>query len=137
MLNNHALVWVDTKKAHIYRFNAEDVLQERIYAYSPFRKIDHKTGIVGDGHASLDHTFVAQLEDALQGSQEWLLVGPGIAKNQIKSHIDVHAPALAARLVGVEAMDDPTAGELLQQARRLFQVIDKMRPGPTKPPDES
>lgn len=127
-MHNHAVVWVDAKEAHIFRFNADDVEQARIRAHSPFRKVHHKAGVVGDGHTHLDHGFVDQIAEALQGTQEWLLAGPGSAKDQVLERLAAHAPALKAKLVGIEAMDHPTDGELLRHARRVFKAADRMRP---------
>jgi hypothetical protein len=43
-------------------------------------------------------------------------------------YIDQHAPAARKSLVGVEAMDRPSDGELHDYARRTFKAIDRMLP---------
>jgi len=77
---------------------------------------------------SLDVTFFRHIEEALQGTSEWLLVGPSAAKRELLKHVDKHLPSLRSSLVGIDAMDHPTDGELLDHARRAFKAIDKMRP---------
>lgn len=128
MTHNHAIVWMDSKEARIFRFNAEDVETDRIRAHNPFRQVHHKAGVIGSGHMPLDASFFQHIEDALQGTSEWLLVGPSGAKQELLKHVDRHLPSLRNKLVGTGAMDHPTDGELLDHARRAFKAIDRMRP---------
>ncbi len=37
MTHNHAIVWMDSKEARVFRFNAVDVENDRIRAHNPFR----------------------------------------------------------------------------------------------------
>lgn len=128
MTHNHAIIWMDSKEARIFRFNAADVEHEHIKAHNPFRQVHHKAGVIGAGHMSLDTTFFDHIIDGLGGTTEWLLVGPASAKTDLLRHIDKHVPLLRKSLVGVESMDHPTDGELLDHARRAFKAIDRMLP---------
>jgi hypothetical protein len=128
MSHSHAIVWMDSKEARIFRFNAADVESEHIKAHNPFRQVHHKAGVIGSGHMSLDASFFKHIEEALQGTSEWLLVGPSAAKEELLKHVDRHLPSLRASLVGTDTMDHPTDGELLDHARRAFKAIDRMRP---------
>ena len=127
MSHSHAVVWMDSKEAHVFRFNAEDVEHERIKSHNPFRKVHHKAGVIGAGHLQLDRDYFDHIIDALRGTNEWLLVGPGAAKDQLLNHVGTHVAWLKEKLVGVEAMDHPTDGELLAHARRFFKAADRMR----------
>jgi hypothetical protein len=133
MLHSHAVAWIDAKEAHVFRFNAEDVEKARIRAHSPYRKIHHKAGVIGPGHTHLDRGFLDEIGEALSGVEEWLLVGPGHAKDEVRRHIVEHSPELASRIVGVEAMDHPSDGELLRHARSMFKAVDRMRPNSPAP----
>ncbi len=134
MSHGRAIVWMDSKQAHIFRFNAEDVEEERIKAHSPFRQVHHKAGVIGAGHAHLDRDFFDRIIDALRGVREWLLVGPSNAKNELLAHLDAHVPWLKAQMVGIEPMDHPTDGELLAHARRVFKSVERMQPNSPPPP---
>lgn len=127
MPHSHAVVWMDSKEAHVFRFNAEDVEHERIKSHNPFRKVHHKAGVIGAGHLQLDRDYFDHIIDALRGANEWLLVGPGAAKDQLLHHVEAHVAWLKEKLVGIEAMDHPTDGELLAHARRFFKAADRMR----------
>ena len=128
MTHNHAIVWMDSKEARIFRFNLADVERERIEAHNPFRKVHHKAGVIGAGHMSLDTAFFDHIIDGLQGTTEWLLVGPASAKLDLLKHVDQHAPPLRKSLAGVETADHPTDAQLLDHARRAFKSIDRMHP---------
>jgi hypothetical protein len=90
--------------------------------------VHHKAGVIGAGHAALDLSFLDHIVDAVRGTEEWLLVGPAQAKQDLVRHLEKHLPHVKATLVGVEAMDHPTDGELLAYARRSFKAIDRLRP---------
>ena len=128
MTQGHAVLWMDFKEAHVFRFGAEDVEKERIKSHAPSRKVHHKAGTIGAGHAHADKAFFEEVAAALVGVNEWLLVGPGYSKNDFLRHIEAHAPALKDSLAAVEPMDHPTDGELLEMARCFFKAFDRMRP---------
>ena len=125
---SHAIVWMDSREARVFRFNASDVERETIAAQNPFRQVHHKAGVIGSGHQALDLSFLDHIVDALRGTTEWLLVGPAQAKLELLRHVEKSMPWVHAKLVGVEAMDHPTDGELLVQARHAFKAIDRRRP---------
>lgn len=128
MSHSHAIVWMDSKEARVFRFNASDVEKAHIQAHNPFRQVHHKAGVIGAGHMDLDAGFFDHILEGLHGATEWLLVGPANAKLQLLKHVDTHKPELRHSLVGTETMDHPTDGELLDHARRAFKAIDRMRP---------
>ena len=126
--HGHAIVWMDSKHARIFRFNAADIERERIEAHNPYRQVHHKAGVIGSGHMAVDGHFFDEIIEGLQGATEWLLTGPAAAKLEFVKHVEGHRPQLRQSLVGIEAMDHPTDGELMDHARRAFKAIDRMRP---------
>ena len=128
MSHTHAVVWLDSREAHVFQFNAEDVEKQRIRANAPSRQVHQKAGIVGSGHAHGDKAFFEEIVEALAGATEWLVAGPGAAKNDFVNHVEKSAPQLKGRLIGVEPMDHPSDGELLAHARRFFKAADRIAP---------
>lgn len=128
MSHTHAVVWLDFKEAHVFQFTAEDVERQRIKAHAPFRKIHHKAGAIGSGHAHDDKGYFDAIIEALSGTAEWLVTGPAATKNEFVGYVEKHTPQLKQRLIGVEAMDHPTDGELVDHARRFFKAADKLMP---------
>jgi len=130
MSHSHAIVWMDSREAHVFRFSPDDVERQRIRSHNPYRKIHHKAGVIGAGHMHLDHRYFEDIADALTGVEEWLLSGPGVAKNEMAHHVEHHLPDLKSKLCGLNPSDHPSDGELVDQARRAFKSIDRMRPSP-------
>lgn len=137
MPHSHAVAWLDFKEAHVFRFSPGDVQKEHIQAHTPFRKVHHKAGAIGAGHAHADREFFRQIAEALHGVTEWLLVGPGYAKNDFLHHVEAHDPALKESLVAIEPMDHPTDGQLIESARAFFKAADRMRPNAPPAPGHS
>ena len=127
--HSHAIVWMDLCEARVFRFPIDDARRRRIRSGKPFRRIRHEAGAIGASHTRLDRGYFEDIAAALDGVREWLLTGPGIAKNEMARHVGQHLPALHRALCGLEASDRPTDGELADQARWAFGSTDRMRPG--------
>ena len=140
MSHSHAIVWMDTREAHVFSFNADDVEHERLEAHLPFRKVHHKAGVIGAGRTASDSDYFDRIVETLRGTREWILVGPGQAKDGLVNHLekyksrDGHFARLCSRLMRVAPMDHPTNGELLTHARQAFKAIDRLQPNSPPPP---
>ena len=66
MSHSHAVVWMDFKEAHVYRFDYADVEKKRIRARNPWRKVHHKAGAIGSGHAHNDKAFFDEIVEGLK-----------------------------------------------------------------------
>lgn len=126
-MHSHAVVWMDQKEAHTFCFNATDVEAVRTRSDSAFRKVHHKAGAIGSGHQKPDASYFEGIARTLSGVNEWILLGPGEAKNQFSKYLKDHRPAVDGTLVAVEAADHPTDAEVVAYARRHFKAIDRMR----------
>jgi stalled ribosome rescue protein Dom34 len=124
----HAVVSIDHAEATIFEFAENDVSEHRIKATDRQGNIHHKAGSVGSGHAHDSKSYLATVVNALKPSHEILIVGHGTAKDELASFIRDHAPLLAPRIVGVEAVDQPTKGEILAFARKSFEGKDLTTP---------
>jgi stalled ribosome rescue protein Dom34 len=124
----NAVVWLDYREAKIFLITSEDVEKQRIKASTPHRQIHHKASEVGSGHARDDRKYFEAILAELENADSWLIVGPGETKKDLDKYLDQHAEALKKKLVGVEAMDHPTDGELLAHAHKLFKAHDRMTP---------
>ena len=120
MKHSHAIVWMDSKEARIFSFNADDVQSEHIKAHAPHRQVHRHS-------KTADTAYFHDIAEAVSGTREWLLVGPAGAKTELVHYLEKHAPAARKAIVGIEAMDHPTDGELLAHARRAFKAIDRMQ----------
>jgi stalled ribosome rescue protein Dom34 len=125
---SHALVWLDFREARIFLITHDDVEAKRIKAHAPHRQVHHKAQEVGSGHVRDDRKYFEAILAAIQDADSWLIVGPGETKKDFEKYLEGHGEDLKKKLVGVEAMDHPTDGELLAHARKLFKAHDRMTP---------
>ena len=124
----HSVVSIDHAQAVIFEFSADDVSEHRIKATDRQGNIHHKAGSVGSGHAHDSKSDLTAVVSALKPSHEILIVGHGTAKDELASFIRDHAPLLAPHILGVQAVDQPTKGEILAVARKFFEGKDLTTP---------
>jgi hypothetical protein len=110
----HAIVWLDHCEAHVVMFDHEHVEAQRITSRS-----HHKH----EGQADDNGAFFTDIANALRGTREILLSGPGLARN--------HQTALADGIVDSVASDHPTDGQLVALARQYFKKFDNMAADPS------
>lgn len=124
----HAVVWIDHHEARVFHFNVSDMDRLVLHSDNPTRHIHHKANSIGSGHASEDHAFFQHVADAIADAGAVLIVGPANAKTELVKHIEKHAPALKAKVAGVETADHPTDGELVARARKYFSADHQSPP---------
>ena len=57
-----------------------------------------------------------------------LFTGPAEAKHELVKHIDRHDPKLMKIIAGVETVDHPSDGQLVDHARHYLAATDRMKP---------
>jgi stalled ribosome rescue protein Dom34 len=120
----HAVVWIDHREAKVVDFTSDAAHRTEVRSEHASRRVHHRAGTVGSGHAKDDHHFFDQVVEAIGSAREVLVVGPGEAKQAFVRDLSARHPEVAKRVVGVESADHPTDGELLAMARRSFTRID-------------
>ena len=118
----HAVVWMDQSEAHVVMFDREHAEAQRIKSRSHHKhqaKTDDLTPLFAD---------VAQ---ALAGTREVLLAGPGQVRNQFRDWVAKHHTAVADVVVDSVAADHPTDAQLVVMARQYFKKFDNMAADPS------
>lgn len=119
----HAVVWMDHNEAHVVMFDREHVEAQRIKSRS-----HHKhQGKAGDAAA-----FFTAVAQALNGSREVLLTGPGLARNEFRDWCAIHQKATADTMVDSIATDHPSDAQLVALAKQYFKKFDTMAADPTQ-----
>ncbi len=72
----HAVVWLDHQEAHILMFDREHVEAQRVRSRS-----HHKH----QGKSNELSAFYSEIAQALQGTHEVLLTGPGLARDEFRA----------------------------------------------------
>lgn len=126
--HNHAIVWIDHREARIFHFNKLEADQKVLHPHDPHTHIHHKANSIGSGHAVEDQTFFHDIAAAIGGAVSFLVTGPANAKTEFVKYLHRHSPALIEKLAGVETVDHPSDGQLVDYARRYFKAADLMTP---------
>jgi stalled ribosome rescue protein Dom34 len=128
MQAQHAVVWLDHREAKVFFFNREAADSVRLATTLAHHQTHNKAGTVDGKRAPEDQLFYHQVVNALQPAKEWLIVGPGSAKDELAKHIRDRHPDLKGRIVGVERADHPTEAQIVAHARSFFRAADRMLP---------
>jgi stalled ribosome rescue protein Dom34 len=122
----HAVVWIDHQQAEIVHLSSVDEHTAHITCPEAPRKLHRKSGIPGAGRAPVSHAFFDEVADALTDVRAVLILGPGLAKVEFAAHLTQRRPDVARKVVGLEAVDHPTHGELVAYARDFFRRADQL-----------
>jgi stalled ribosome rescue protein Dom34 len=124
----HAVVWIDHKQARIFHFNVEaaDKTVIRDHVVRDIHSREKRTG----HRIEENKPFFDDVAKAIADAGAILIVGPAGEKTEFAKFLAEKHPAVGAHVEGVESMDHPTDGELLDAARRYVKAADRMRPAP-------
>ncbi len=122
----HTIIWLDHQDAKVIDFSFDDKHVVNVHHEGGDRKLHHKVNTIGSGRVAEDPQYFEQIVRAVNGAHEVLITGPSTAKLAFRKHVERHETALAKRVVGMEALDHPSEGELLAYARKYFKAFDQM-----------
>jgi stalled ribosome rescue protein Dom34 len=134
MSHYHAVVWLDHRSAHVLHLGHDDVAALHVHAKGSghmlehAKHIHHRAGTRTGNHAPDNPTYFNDVVAALGDAHDWLIVGPGTAKQDFMRHLRDHRPELVERIVGIESADHPTDKQIVANARRYFLGSDRLRP---------
>jgi hypothetical protein len=123
----HGLVWLDSRTARILRYAGDTVDHRHVDADPPHRQVHHRAHHANASHPPDRPAYFEAIAKALEGVDDWLVVGPAETKTDFVNHVRDKGPKpLAARLLGVEAMDHPDDAALRAFGLRRFREHDRM-----------
>ena len=131
----HAVVWLDHREARVMHI-ARDKAAEALHVHATgsghllehAKHIHHRAGARGGGHAPDNPIYFDDVIAALGDAHDWLVIGPGMAKQDFMRHLKTRHPKLVERVVGVESADHPSDKQIAAHARAYFLRSDRMRP---------
>lgn len=112
-----SVAWVDREHARLFHFSDEQIERKNLHVRQPEHHTHHK-----EGDDREYQRFYRQISDHLKESDCLLILGPGIAKYHLKTHILDHFPALGRRIIGCETVDHPTDRQIAACAMRYFSA---------------
>lgn len=116
------VLWLDSEKAQLFHLTTKGIVKSHLEKH----QIDHHTHDKHHNHGDpgLEH-FFHHVAELLKDATEILLLGPGLAKNHFKTHLERHHhEALGKKIIGIENSDHPTDNQILAIARKFFQKYD-------------
>lgn len=124
----HLIVWIDHQIAHVYAYTKDRVREIDIIRAPDTGRghIHHKAGTPGSGHVPISQSFLKEIGKGLRDAQEILIVGPGDAKESLKSLLKEQWPDMSRRIIGIEPMSKASEAEIHAFARPIFLRIDKI-----------
>lgn len=124
----HAAVWLDRDEARIFHIDRASFERTGVQVKHHLRP-PTKTGAHAELHRAVaeEHPFFDDIASHLSDVEEVLVVGPADTKLEFVEYVKTHHKDLARKLVGVEACDHPTDGELVAEVRKHFLALDRVR----------
>jgi stalled ribosome rescue protein Dom34 len=122
----HTVVWIDHHEAKLFNFDASQYDGEIVKSSNPHQHLHHKANSGDSGHAPPDHEFYKHVGKAIGDAGAVLIAGPSSAKQEFVSYMTKQDPGLAKRIAGVETLDHPPDGTIVEFARTFFKANDKM-----------
>ena len=119
-------VWLDHHQAHFFRIDADTFSTSTLPAAHHHVHRHPDRSAAEPNHPDDMKRFFHDVESAVASADEVLIVGPSTAKLQFVRYLHAHAPAVEARIVGVETSDHPTDAQFAALARRYFGAPDRM-----------
>ncbi|MBD3666426.1 MAG: translational machinery protein [Parvibaculaceae bacterium] len=124
----HAIVWIDHHEARILEFNQDEADSEVVKPRHPVKHLHTKAGSRSSWRAGEDADYYGSVAEKLGPVHEVLIVGPANAKLAFMKFLQKNDPATADKIVGIESVDHPTDGQLVNFARNYFKSADRLLP---------
>lgn len=117
----HAIVWIDHCEAKVFHIGLTGTDLLALHPKFETRHIHHKANTIGSGHDHEDKGLMKDVADAVSDAGEILIIGPAQAKTELATYLREHTQ-IGGRIVGVEAADHPTDGQIVAYAKKHFKI---------------
>jgi stalled ribosome rescue protein Dom34 len=124
MQHYHVAIWIDHAEAKVYGLSWQKAEEWTVRPHDRHVHLHHKAGSIGSGNATSDKHYLASVTEAVKDAGEILITGPSSAKLELLRYLHEHAPDVEKKVVGIESLDHPTDGELVNFARKFFHAAD-------------
>ncbi|MEZ4299794.1 MAG: hypothetical protein R3B70_32900 [Polyangiaceae bacterium] len=123
---HHAAVWLDHSEARVFHIEKKGFDETHVQADKPHQHLHRKSGpgAVSGKRAHVDPDYYEDICKSLGAADEILILGPSTAKLELIKHVHKKHPDLTDRVVGVETVDHPSAGQIVAYARKYFDKVD-------------
>ncbi len=113
-----SVIWIDRGQAKLFFLSHEKMERKNLQS----RQIEHHTHAQdASDRERKEHRLFIDVVKELDGTDQILILGPGIAKHHFQNYLMEHQPAIARKIAGVETVDHPTDGEIAAMTKKLFE----------------
>ena len=120
-----AIVWIDHAQARVIRFDRDTSSTRVVHPAGGTPHLHHKANAIDDGHLPENQAYLHAVGQAIADVDAVLVAGPANAKLELMKHLARHDPVLLEKVSGVQTVDHPTDGQLLDLGRRHFRLSDR------------
>lgn len=115
-------VFITTDQAKLFHFKPEGLDIQTLHYEGPI----HPSESLGRNHKKKESDtahFLKQVAEKLihSGSDQWLLLGPGLAKTHLQHLIDKDFPKDSEKIVGVAGMNRTSDNQIVDFAHSFFK----------------
>ena len=115
-----AVIFIDRREAKVFHFSAKDDLKLFLLHTSAKRR-HHQADHEDVTKHAIDDDFLRSIAGSLDHTGNTLICGPGNSKYELQAYMHLHTPDLAARISGVEPLDEPDDSGILALGRQFFR----------------
>jgi hypothetical protein len=124
---SHILVWIDHAGARLLAIGPADSAARVITDLAPPHGHRHDNDHVAHAQHANENAFHAAVAKALASATGVLITGPGQARTEFAHYLEAKAPAVSAKVWGVEPLDHLTDPQLIAHGRSFFSKQERMR----------
>src|ERR1022692_3112637 len=116
-----AIIFIDRREAKVFHFNATDDVK-LVFMHTAAPRRHHQADHEDSTKHAVDDDFLHRIVASLDHTGHTLITGPGNSKFELQTYMERHKPELAARISGIEALDDATDSGILALGRQFFRT---------------
>ncbi len=124
---NNYVVWLDSMNAHVFKLKVTGVEKTIVTKSNMDHHTRHKNDRRENSDSNSEHYF-KNLVEKLVDADQLLLMGPGLAKNHFKNHLETHQThTIAQKIIGLENLESfehTTEKQMMDQAHKYFKTYD-------------
>jgi stalled ribosome rescue protein Dom34 len=115
-----AIIYIDRHQAKVFRVSATDEVK-LAFDHTSAQRRHHQADHEDSTKHAVDDEFFHRIVGSLDHTGHTLIAGPGNSKFELQTYMARHNPELAARISGVETLDDAKDSGIVAMARQFFR----------------
>jgi len=117
---NVAVVWIDREHAQLYLISNEKMERQSFHHH---HKENHRHVRDSVEKNKEERGLFQDVGRALEGADQILILGPGMAKHHFRNFMNEQMPMLAKKISGVETVDHPSDAQIAALARDFYDKV--------------